>query len=141
MDLNTLAVQDSAKIEIRHPETDDVIFDEAKTPKAMSVTVLAKHTKKYKQIQRRFGFDAVKKKNKSVEKMSFSEYDEAVAKNEAMNIEMLAKITTDCNLFIDGQYVKCDEKSLLEVYNNPIFSWLPVQIIEDMDEIGLFFKS
>lgn len=142
MDLQSLFASGTAVIEIKNPQTGEVIMDESTPPQPMTLTVMGRHTDQYKKMERLVGFDALKRnKKKDVEKMTAAEFEIAVSENSVSSLELEANTVVDCNIFMDGKKLKCNQKSIIELFSDERTSWIRVQFLEDMDKNELFFKS
>jgi len=142
MDLNQLFVTETAVIELKHPVTDKVLMDESKIPKPMSITILGTHTKPYQKIQRKVGFDMLKKnKIYDIEKMSLVEFELATSENEELELELFSNIIVSCNLFMEGKEIKYSPKNMHKLLSDPRVFFIKEQMREEIAGKALFFKS
>lgn len=142
MDLNNLFASGTAVIELKNPLTGDILMDESKPPKPMSLTVMGTHTREYKSIERKAGFDAIKRnKNTDVEKMDFEEFESAVLKNDGATMELKSKAVIGCNIFMDGKNLKFSQENIFSMLSDERTSWVYNQLTKELEESDLFFKS
>lgn len=142
MDLNTLFAVGTATIEIKHPVTGDVLMDESATPKPMTLTVMGKHTKEYKKLERKIAFLALKRNKKlNIEEMSVEEFESALSENEGAQLDLHASLVTGCNIFMEGKKLKYSYENILAMLSDERCSWINDQLTEELEKADLFFKS
>jgi len=142
MDLNSVFASGSAVIELKHPNTGDILMDESTPPQPMTLTVMGTHTNQYKAMSRKIGFANAKRNKKlNIDKLSIEELVSIAEKNDESEIEIKAGTVTDCNLFMDGKKVKFSNKVILDILSDEKTSWIYPQLAEALEETELFFKG
>ncbi len=142
MDLNTAFAAGTAVIELTHPVTGEVLMDDSEPPKPMSLTVIGKHTKEYKKIERRIGFLALKRNKKlNIESMTFDEFDLASIENEDSTVDLHANMITKCNIVKDGKQLTATPKEMIKLLSDERCAWISEQLTEALEDNDLFFKS
>lgn len=142
MDLGKLLASDQAVIELKHPVTGVALFDDDEKPKALSLTIVGHHTRKYKDIAKRIGYSQHKRnKNLNAEDLSPEETFEAMALNEADDLEAFAEAITDCNILLNGEKLKCTKDNMIDLLSDERFYWIKNQYIDEVRKGAVFFKS
>ena len=129
MDLNVLGTaQESCVMELLHPVTQEVILDDK--GKAFSLSLLSADTNKYKAEY-----------SKVIKLARSKKTEQTMRESEERACELLAEVTTDCHLIMDGKKVVNDKASICELYLNPQYSWIREQVEQFMRDRSNFIKS
>lgn len=133
MDLSNLAiVQDGFKVFLKHPVTGEDLFCDSEKPKQMYITVLSNDSAEYRR---------------ATSKVLRKQYNDKGRKNEVdldktwdSSAEILASVTTDCYLFIDGKVVN-DPSNIADIYSDNRFKWIKEQVEQESAERSNFIKG
>ena len=142
MDLNKLFAVGEAKVELKHPVTGEVLFDEEKTPKELGFTIIGKHTREYKKLERAVGFAAIKRNKKhNIDSMTLEQFESITEENDEAALDLHVQMITDLNVIMDGKKLKCTPVDLKFLFTDQRTSWVYDQFKADIDNAELFFKS
>lgn len=121
MDLSNLAIkQDGFKVELEHPATGEILKCDSKQPQVMYVSVLSQDSAEY----RRATSKVLRKQH--ADKGRKGEID--LDKTWDTSAQILAEVTTDCYLYIDGKVVEFSKEKMYEIYADNRFKWLKEQV-------------
>lgn len=128
MDLSKLKnIDEPVKCVLTHPVTDEVLTDDE--GKEMFISVYGKDSGEYKRA-----FNARVNKSISSKKKTKTIED---GTNEA--IELLAEITTDWNIVVDGKKPKYTKAEAVKLYSD--WSWVKEQVDQFVHDRTVFFTS
>jgi hypothetical protein len=129
MDLSNIKVaQEAQTLELLHPVSGEVIKDDS--GKAFSIDLLSSDTNSYKAEFSKLMKAARENKN-----------EQTARDAEEKACSMLAKITTGCNLIMDGKKVKFSEEVMKDLYFNPEYTWIREQVEAFIRERSNFIKG
>ena len=134
MDLSNLAInQDGFKVELTHPVTGEVLTCDSKKPQAMYVSILSQDSAEY----RRATSKALRKNQSDKGRKQDIDLD----KTWDTTAEILADITTDCYLYINGETVSFSRDKMIEIYSDNKFKWIKEQVEQASAERANFIKG
>ena len=107
--------QDSVKMELLHPETNEVLTDEEGN--AFTISLLSSDTNKYKS-----------EFSKVIKAANKTKHDMTTQEQEKKACDLLASITTDAYFVFDKKPFTFSEAAIAELYLKPQFTWLREQV-------------
>ncbi|MCP4055740.1 MAG: hypothetical protein GY738_00110 [Pseudoalteromonas sp.] len=144
MDLSNCFASSSAVIELKNPETGEVIMDEGKGKKALpqSFTVMGTHTREYKKLAKMLIFEAAKQeKKRDLDKMSPSELIVVNQENEDKVLGLHVKAILGCNIFIHGKKLEGTVADYKALFSDERTAWIYDQFKVALEDNKLFFKG
>lgn len=137
-DLNQLTASSTTVINIVHPVTGAQLYCDDDNKDKASWTMLSKHTKESKKHAAEFG-RLVKKEFEGKKLQDFT--DEDTEKLNAMTVDHIALVTTDINLIMDGEKVKCNKTTIKKLLLNEEFAWLKSQVENGLNDPANFINT
>jgi len=129
MDLSNLkATHEAQKLELLHPSDGSVLTDGKGN--AFTIGLLSADTNNYKS-----------EFNKLMKAAREQKGEQTARDAEEKACDMLAKITTDCHLVMDGKPLKFSVAAIKDLYFNPEFTWIREQVEAFIRDRGNFIKS
>lgn len=133
MDLKDLKPKtDKTTVILLHPVTLDPLVKDDGTE--MSITVYLPHSKVYKEVLHEQANRRIDKAAKAGGKLKFT-----VQEVEASAIEMLARITVDWDIVLDGQTPELTVETASELYKD--YPWIKAQLDEAVEDVNSFMKA
>ena len=128
MDLSNLkASQDAQTLELLHPANGSVLEQDGKP---FTISLLSSDTNNYKS-----------EFNKLMKAARDAKGEQTARDAEEKACDMLAKVTTDCYLIMDGKKLKFSVSTMKDLYFNPEFTWIREQVEAFIRERANFIKS
>ena len=129
MDLSNLGTeQESCVMELLHPVTKEVIKDDKE--KAFSISLLSVDTNQYKN-----------EFNKVIKAARASKSEQTATAAEKRACELLASMTTDCHLIMDGKKLPSDAVSMTKLFMDPKYTWIREDVEAYIRDRSNFMKS
>ena len=133
MDINSLAVAETATIELRHPQTNAVLTTDKGDP--MTVTIYSQYTKQYKMAAHKFNTAQVKILS------NLGKDDTPTEDQEKAIKEAADKLVLDCivsiSIQVDGKVSKDPKK----IIGKPEYAFLQQQIDNAIMSPSVFMKA
>ena len=139
MDILNFTTNNDKVIELVNPVTGEPLLDEKKKP--LSITVMSKHSKEYRLIEREIGFRAKKLKEPNADKMEFNEFSDAYEEVAALGTEFLARTVTACNLVMNSKALKANKDDMVAVFSDERTAWVREQVESANADTEAFTKG
>lgn len=128
MDLSNLkASQDAQVLTLLHPSTGAILEQDGKP---FTISLLSADTNSYKS-----------EFNKIMKAARDAKGEQTARDAEEKACDMLAKVTVDCNLVMDGKKLKFSVPAIKDLYFNPEFTWVREQVEAFIRDRSNFIKS
>lgn len=129
MDLANLGTtQDSVKMELRHPKTNEVLRD--KEGKAFTISLLSADTNKYKSE-----FNKVLRSARDAK-------EEQTAQDQSVKAcQLLADVTTDCYFVFGEKQFAFSNEAIAKLYVKPEYTWIREQVAAFINDRANFIVS
>ena len=126
--LSSLAVKDTTLLQLRHPETDELLWADDEQTKPVGIHIFGKSSKEYRNA-----FNARMNRQFKRGKQTLS-----AEKLQEENIEMLVACSDKAeNLELDGKTFTTSE-DFRSLYINPAFDWIKTQVDAGIEDVGSF---
>lgn len=121
---------DTATVFLRHPETDDYLFNEDGSE--MTIEVYGPDSAVYKSVIH-------EQQDRRLSKMSRGKtLNLTAAELESSSLDLLVKCTKEWNITFGKKKPKCDSKNVREVYEVP---WVREQVEETLNDRRAFLTK
>lgn len=130
LNLSKLAVKESTSLQLRHPETDELLFDENKQP--VQIFIYGTASKQYRAALLSMQNRQIRRGNKKA--------TAEVMKEEGVELLVACSLRADNLVLPDGRVINSPE-TFRELYSAPEFSWVKDQVDTGLGDVSSFLDK